>query len=475
MNVKTLCLMTTAVGLALTGQAFAAQTTHAAETISCADGTAPAWMCNAIPTAEDENFNGKRETNEWENFKIGDGPMHLGTHEHMNKALGAAIAYSDFAEKHNAGMTAMGALEYQSARDFMRAKRAEAGWDGSAEALQTRVINDITWFKYWSGNAGADQEGCADGECRVIPAKLLKAGGITTEDVPYLTIGDIEAKIGTAYKEHLQTAPLYTKDKIRELLKTEWPTHKAALDAAAAIMAVGQDAQGDFLSWGNWNKTSSGTDGDDTVQLGKRTAHWGGAGDDHIVGFLNTRNFIHGGLGDDYIEGGAKGDTLLGGIGDDTITGLGGADVIIGGQGDDLLRGGPGADIFIITGGTAVGVNGMDLVTDFEYGVDKILTDAEFRINPNDNLSNEQRFFGGFATFAKEDFNSSDTAEHNPHGLDGEYTWTSLSNTLTANKVSDSILFGVQKDMKGPLTVQDTTGWTAQDVYLMPPDEQFIE
>ena len=56
MNVKTLCLMTTAVGLALTGQAFAAQTTHAAETISCADGTAPAWMCNNIPTAHEENL-----------------------------------------------------------------------------------------------------------------------------------------------------------------------------------------------------------------------------------------------------------------------------------------------------------------------------------------------------------------------------------------------------------------------------------
>lgn len=65
----------------------------------------------------------------------------------------------------------------------------------------------------------------------------------------------------------------------------------------------------------------------------------------------------------DYIDGEAGDDTLSGGDGDDSLEGDGG---------NDILTGGAGVDLFVYNG-TA---DGVDTITDFEVGVDKIQVSA---------------------------------------------------------------------------------------------------
>ena len=71
-----------------------------------------------------------------------------------------------------------------------------------------------------------------------------------------------------------------------------------------------------------------------------------------------------GAAGDDTIIGNNADNVLLGNAGADTISGGAGADTLNGGTGDDRLSGGVGADVFMI--------DGDDIVSDFEDGVDKI-------------------------------------------------------------------------------------------------------
>lgn len=66
---------------------------------------------------------------------------------------------------------------------------------------------------------------------------------------------------------------------------------------------------------------------------------------------------ITGSTGINVITGGAGNDTIDGGSGNDTITGGGGVDVLTGGAGNDTF----------VTGATAA-ANGIDSITDFQYG-----------------------------------------------------------------------------------------------------------
>lgn len=105
----------------------------------------------------------------------------------------------------------------------------------------------------------------------------------------------------------------------------------------------------DYAEGGVGNDTLFGMQGDDTL-LGER-------GDDRLYGWA----------GDDTLLGGSKNDELYGGRGDDLLDGGWDDDLLNGGRGDDELTGGAGADTFVF--GRNVG---LDIVTDFELGTDRI-------------------------------------------------------------------------------------------------------
>ena len=92
----------------------------------------------------------------------------------------------------------------------------------------------------------------------------------------------------------------------------------------------------------------------------------GGTGADTISGGTAVDTIV-GGNGADNISGNAGNDVLLGGIGADIINGGIGDDTIIGGAGNDTLTGDAGADVFGLQTG-----NGVDTITDFVVGTDKI-------------------------------------------------------------------------------------------------------
>lgn len=90
--------------------------------------------------------------------------------------------------------------------------------------------------------------------------------------------------------------------------------------------------------------------------------------------------------GNDELIGSSTGEQLAGAAGNDRIYGNGGDDIISGGTGDDLLSGGAGddsisggegKDVFLFGADTSFNASnfGIDRVTDFVRGVDKIALD----------------------------------------------------------------------------------------------------
>ncbi|ACL61621.1 calcium-binding protein [Methylobacterium nodulans] len=106
---------------------------------------------------------------------------------------------------------------------------------------------------------------------------------------------------------------------------------------------LGTDGLG-MGSYGAQGQTSSGTDGNDAVQLG---------------------------FGSDVYNGGLGNDTINGGLGNDTINGGGGNDVIEGGAGFDWLTGSAGSDTFVFNGDT-ISSTGIDHITDLNSADDMI-------------------------------------------------------------------------------------------------------
>ena len=94
---------------------------------------------------------------------------------------------------------------------------------------------------------------------------------------------------------------------------------------------------------------------------------YGGAGRDTVFGGRRA-DYVSGGPGADLLFGDGGSDWLVGDAGDDTINGGEGADLLGGAAGSDVLNGGKGADTFIVERWGA----GLDLIVDFEPGVDEI-------------------------------------------------------------------------------------------------------
>ncbi|WP_136635910.1 calcium-binding protein [Pseudooceanicola onchidii] len=99
------------------------------------------------------------------------------------------------------------------------------------------------------------------------------------------------------------------------------------------------------------------------------------------------------GAADDLV-GGGRDDLIWGNAGDDILTGGAGADIIAGGAGQDVLTGGDGADVFVFSADT-----GMDRVTDFQLGVDRIDVSAWGRIYDVQSLTIDDRWDGADLSF----------------------------------------------------------------------------
>ncbi len=102
----------------------------------------------------------------------------------------------------------------------------------------------------------------------------------------------------------------------------------------------------------------------------------GNAGNNILRG-NSGNNLLRGGGGNDTIDGGNGDDDLRGEAGDDTLIGGDGNDILVGGAGNDTLTGGLGNDHFVFDIGTTFNAAtiGLDNITDFEAGSDKIVLD----------------------------------------------------------------------------------------------------
>ncbi len=142
-----------------------------------------------------------------------------------------------------------------------------------------------------------------------------------------------------------------------------------------------EDGNLSSFPWGVW-----GLDGNDTIAgssdsnerlLGNNGDDiiGGGGGNDIIYGGKENdrldgndgNDLVRGDSGNDLIFGGFGNDILRGGQGDDDLDGNEGNDFLVGDRGIDVLTGGPGADIFVLRSNEQFGVNGADVITDFNF------------------------------------------------------------------------------------------------------------
>ena len=83
-------------------------------------------------------------------------------------------------------------------------------------------------------------------------------------------------------------------------------------------------------------------------------------------------DFILGNRGNDFIRGQSGADTLYGGAGNDIIVGGHGADFLSGDAGSDTLTGNQGSDTFSFNVRAGLLGDGVDFVTDFTLGFDRL-------------------------------------------------------------------------------------------------------
>lgn len=154
------------------------------------------------------------------------------------------------------------------------------------------------------------------------------------------------------------------------------------------------------FSWGVWgldgndtiagsfdsNERLLGNNGDDVIGgNGGNDIIYGGKMNDQLDG-NDGNDVVRGDAGNDVIFGGFGNDLLRGGQGDDDLNGNEGNDFISGDRGIDVLTGGLDADIFVLRSNDEFGVNGADVITDFNF-------DEGDRIGLTDGLTELDLFF----------------------------------------------------------------------------------
>jgi Ca2+-binding RTX toxin-like protein len=112
-----------------------------------------------------------------------------------------------------------------------------------------------------------------------------------------------------------------------------------------------------------------------TVSVAVAGTQIGGSGNDTLMG-TEGNDILIGLRGNDSLIGNAGNDTLIGGNGKDILVGSAGNDLLDGGNGDDTLTGGLGIDTLTDGNGQNIFVfasgEGIDTITDFKLGTDKI-------------------------------------------------------------------------------------------------------
>jgi Ca2+-binding RTX toxin-like protein len=150
------------------------------------------------------------------------------------------------------------------------------------------------------------------------------------------------------------------------------------------------------------NERLLGNNGDDIIGGGGgNDIIYGGKENDRLDG-NDGNDLVRGDAGNDIIFGGFGNDILRGGQGDDDLDGNEGNDFLVGDRGIDVLTGGPGADTFVLRSNEQFGVNGADVVTDFNFDegdrigltdglteLDLLFTDDNLIAYDNDGIIND--------------------------------------------------------------------------------------
>ncbi|PAX08173.1 M10 family metallopeptidase C-terminal domain-containing protein [Sphingomonas lenta] len=196
----------------------------------------------------------------------------------------------------------------------------------------------------------------------------LDASGYATEQLIDLTAGSLSSIGGVTY----DTAPSFEQVNANRAAAGFAPVARATYDANMTALQgnafVGRLTDNVGIAYGVTIENAKGGSGVDTM-IGNDVANIleGGAGADKLSGRA----------GDDKLLGGEGDDQLFGDAGADRLEGGAGADRLNGGDGLDLMIGGAGADLFVgeITATKVVGKIGavsVDMVADFEAGLDKL-------------------------------------------------------------------------------------------------------
>lgn len=187
--------------------------------------------------------------------------------------------------------------------------------------------------------------------------------GTSKDDIFYTQSGDV-AFGGKGYDVVVQSEA--GDGSQSNLILTE-SVEAGILTGDADAFVIGNKLNNNLIG-NDGDNLLSGEDGRDVLLggLGNDTL-FGGEGNDVLSGGGDHDSLV-GGNGDDRLFGGDGDDELFGGGGRDTLLGGAGEDTLFGGQGPDQLTGGADADVF----GFLRFEKGVDVITDFQAGIDKI-------------------------------------------------------------------------------------------------------
>jgi Ca2+-binding RTX toxin-like protein len=188
------------------------------------------------------------------------------------------------------------------------------------------------------------------------------------------------------------------------------PTSQAP---TATVGAVASDDDGpDSMSGGatltgtSGADTLSGHDGADSISGGDgNDLMRGGDGNDTLSGDAGNDS-LSGGDGADSLSGGDGADLMRGGDGNDTLDGGAGDDTLSGGDGANVLTGGQGADTFVIGGHVASSAAGLDHITDFTHGEDKLVFDGHVSLTDGNFSTGSAATYADALTLAKSQIGS---------------------------------------------------------------------